>query len=126
TASSDILYADVVMTNVEPRFINLEQLVAFYKLNGNVYFPAEIPDNKVLTMPSGSALIPISTKIPKDFEVDTIEIVLGTQLKDQNSYKQAYLMKLPEVDTTVSEELADLKIGSSTITLDNTKLYING
>lgn len=126
TGTEDILYADVVMTNIEPRFINLEQLVAFFKLNDYVYFPAEIPDNKVLTMPSGTALIPITTKVPAGFKVDKIEVILGTQLKDQNSYKQAYLMKLPEIDTTVSEELTNIKIGNSVISLDNTKLYING
>jgi|GEM_PF-1787357 len=123
---SEILYADVVMTNFEPRFINLEQLVAFFKLNGNMYFPAEIPDNKVLTMPSGSALIPIYTKVPKGFEIDSVELVLGTQLKDQNSYKQAYLMKLSEPDTAVSDQLTELKIGNSIISLSETRLYING
>src|SRR5690606_29265318 len=47
---TDIIYSDVIMTNSEPRFVTLEQLVAFYKINGSMYFPAEIPDNKVLTM----------------------------------------------------------------------------
>lgn len=124
--TSDILYADVIMTNIEPRFVNLEQLVAFYKLNGNVYFPAKIPDNKVLTMPSGQALIPISAKIPKGFDIQTVELVLGTQLKDKDSYKQAYLMTMSLSEHTVSEKLTDLKIGSSTISMSDTRLFING
>ncbi|WP_200967406.1 hypothetical protein [Insulibacter thermoxylanivorax] len=123
---TDIIYAAVLMTNNEPRFVTLEQLVAFYKINGEMYFPAEIPDNKVLTMPSGQALIPIYTKIPKGFEIHDLELVLGTQLTDTEYYKQAYVLDVPQPIEDVKEEFTDVKIGNYTVTLEDVKLYMNG
>jgi len=123
---SDIIYTDVIMTNAEPRFTTLEQLVAFYKINGEIYFPAEIPDNKVLTMPSGKALIPITAEIPKGFEITSIELVLGTALKDTGLYKQAYIMGLPEADDTVIEDFQNIRISNYTISMEEVKLYISG
>src|SRR5690606_27775751 len=123
---TDIIYSVVIMTNSEPRFVTLEQLVAYYKINGNMYFPAEIPDNKVLTMPSGQALIPIYAKVPRGFEINSLELVLGTQLKDTESYKQAFVMAVPEADDTVKDEFTDVKIGNYTVTLEEVRLFMNG
>ena len=124
-SENDILYTSVVMTNMEPRFATLEQLVGFYKINGNIYFPAEIVDNKVLTMPSGKSLIPVTTEIPKDFEVESVELVLGTQLSDKESYKQAYLLRVPKDVEEVKEEFQDLKVANYTLSMDDVRLYIN-
>jgi len=126
TSVSDIIYTDVIMTNEEPRFVTLEQLVAFYRINGNMYFPAKIPDNKVLTMPSGKAMIPITTEIPKGFEVNTIELVLGTQLLDKDTYKQAFLLSVPIEEYDVKDSLEDeIEIANYTISMKDVKLYLN-
>jgi len=125
-SETDTLYTDIIMTNAEPRFALLEQLVAYYKINGDTYFPAEIPDNKVLTMPSGKALIPAYTEIPKGMEISSIELVLGTQLLDTDTYKQAYLMVLPENSVTVKDTFTELQIANYTISMEEVKLYVNG
>jgi len=124
-SASDIIYADVIMSNEEPRFVELEQLVAFYRLNGSMYFPAEIPDNKVLTMPSGKAMIPITTEIPKGFEVNSIELVLGTQLLDKETYKQAFVLSVPIKETIVKDSFEEIEIANYRISMDNVKLYAN-
>jgi len=125
-ATKDIIYTDVIMTNEEPRFVTLEQLVAYYRINGNLYFPAKIPDNKVLTMPSGKAMIPITTEVPKGFEVNTIELVLGTQLNDTDMYKQAFLMNVPRRESVVSDTFEDIRIANYTLSMKDTKVYVNG
>lgn len=125
STDTDILYTSVVMTNMEPRFATLEQLVGYYKINDNIYFPAEVVDNKVLTMPSGKALIPITTEVPKGFEIESVELVLGTQLNDKDTYKQAYLMTLPVEEHEVKEDFKELKVSNYTLSMDDVRLYIN-
>jgi len=125
-ATTDIIYSDVVMTNEETRFVTLEQLVAYYRINGSMYFPAKIPDNKVLTMPSGKALIPITTEVPKGFEVDKIELILGTQLNDTNLYKQAFIMNVPRKESAVKDTFEEINIANYVMSLKDVKLYVNG
>ncbi|CAG7621583.1 hypothetical protein ACFQI7_05405 [Paenibacillus allorhizosphaerae] len=125
--ANDTFAVELETVNQEKRSADVTKLVAHFKtLDGNVY-PATVSEIKNKINPGNSALLFLSSNIPKDLDTSGMSITIGEAVtedklsekdKTPDAYVNAAAFWLPEGSGEVKPTLKDLE-------LDPYKLTIN-
>lgn len=100
-----IKYTELEIENLEKRYTDIIDLVAYYKTAEDVYFPATITEVESNVMPNGKVLLAVWSQIPDDYASDNLDLVVGQQLagSTDGSYIKAVKMLLPDEDVEVTK-----------------------
>ncbi|RJE85618.1 hypothetical protein D3P07_20700 [Paenibacillus sp. 1011MAR3C5] len=82
--SSDFFYAEVEYTNKERRAINPAQLAGYIQNQNDSIIDLTFSEYKEKVMPNGKVVISAWTKVPRNFEKETISFYFGESFKLAN------------------------------------------
>ncbi|GAA3412826.1 hypothetical protein ACFFNY_33450 [Paenibacillus hodogayensis] len=124
--SSNLLVAQVELTNLEKRPNDISKLVAHFKgSDGNVY-PATITEIKTKISPSGKALLNLYANLPKTRTNEITQLLIGEGITDgkfttaegkPDSYVNVVSFALPTENVTPSDSIKDMNLFPYTLGL---------
>lgn len=124
----NLLYSEFEYTNLENRYGRLPALKAYFKTSDGQYIDATLTNIKTSVKPNGSAVVFASAPVPKTLKNQgDIQLIIGEALtagvysnpEDKaDAFISAKAIHLPESQTVVNENIADLKLDPYTFTLN--------
>ncbi|MEF3305149.1 hypothetical protein [Paenibacillus sp. GYB003] len=124
--SSDLLVAQVELTNLEKRSNDISKLVAQFKASdGNVY-PATISEIKKKISPSGKALLNLYATLPKVRSNEITQLIIGEGITDgkyttgdgkPDAYVNVVSFALPEENKNPSDSIKNMDFFPYTLSL---------
>ena len=134
--SADLFTVQLSVENLEKRFTDLRKQVAQFKAADGTVFPARITELTNKVMPGGKALIYIHAILPKGYDSDDMQLILGDAVTfpgeeldqgaaAQEGYVNAASFVLPAEIKEPQNGFADLDVYPYTITISHIGTQIN-
>ena len=94
---TDLYYTEVELENNEKRPTEIIKLIGYYKTDDDTYYPANVTEVTDKIMPDGKVLLAVWSKLPKGYNPEDLEIIIGEQAseEDAEAYVNAVSLQLP-------------------------------
>lgn len=121
--------------NLEKRFSNVTQLVAHFKTVDGTVYPAAVSEIKNKVNPGGTALLMLSSNVPKTFPLTGTHVMIGDAVtedklteagKTPDAYVNAAAFWLPQENHTVQDHFKDIEMTPYKLSLSNIRPQIDG
>lgn len=80
--SSDVLYTEMIMHNLEDMQVSLSKLEAYFKTSDGQYYKAEVVQPETTVGPKSSNIVVFSAKVPKNLTLSNMQLIVGEGIKD--------------------------------------------
>ncbi|MGG1599982.1 hypothetical protein [Paenibacillus naphthalenovorans] len=120
--------------NLEKRFTDIAQLVAHIKTVDGTVYPAAVTEIKSKVNPGGTALLMLSSNVPKTFPITGTHVMIGDAVtedqlteigKKPDAYVNAAAFWLPQENQTVQDHFKDIDLAPYKLSLSNIKPQID-
>lgn len=120
--------------NLEKRFSDVTQLVAHFKTVDGTVYPAAVSEIKSKVNPGGTALLMLSSIVPKTFPISGTHVMIGDAVtedklteigKKPDAYVKAAAFWLPQENQAVLDHFKDIDLAPYKLSLSNIKPQID-
>ncbi|WP_223065976.1 hypothetical protein [Paenibacillus caui] len=134
-SSSDILYTELEVKNLENHQIDLSQLVGYYQSVGGQIYQANTIQADTAVPSQESGLVILWSKLPKAQSINDLKLIIGEGIADNKltpikgestGYINAASMALDVKQPGVSGWLTEMNITPYTLGISNVNAYLNG
>ncbi|KRE82527.1 hypothetical protein ASG89_14835 [Paenibacillus sp. Soil766] len=135
--SADLFTVQLSVENLEKRFTDLRKQVAQFRAEDGTVFPAHMSEITNKVIPGGKALIYIYATIPKGYQMEDLQLILGDAVTfsgaatdkggavQEDGYVNAAVFQLPDEIEEPQGGFAELDVYPYTITLSHIGTQIN-
>lgn len=125
-STSDIIYTEVIMRNLENKQTNLSQLAGYFLTDDGQYYKADVNQVKHAVGPESSSLVTFSAKVPKGTTVSNWNLVVGESISEDKfteaegkptGYVNASSMELNLDSRSIQDTLKDVELFPYTLTI---------
>lgn len=81
-STSDIIYSELIMRNLEDKQNNLSQLSGYFKTQDGQYYKADVNQVKNTVGPKAASIVSFSAKVPKGTVVSGWNLVVGESITE--------------------------------------------
>ncbi|GAA0137602.1 hypothetical protein YSY43_44430 [Paenibacillus sp. YSY-4.3] len=126
-STSDIIYTELIMRNLENKQTNLSQLMGYFLTDDGQYYKADVNQVKHAVGPESSGLVTFSAKVPKGTTVSNWNLVLGESISEDKfteaegkptGYVNASSMELNLDSRSIKDTLKDVELFPYTLTIN--------
>ncbi|PZE22607.1 hypothetical protein [Paenibacillus xerothermodurans] len=130
----DIFTVQMDATNLEQRFSDVSKLVAQLKAPDGTVYPATIAEIKNKVSPDATALLFLSTTLPKGLPTTNMNVMIGEAVTEDrytgaedkpDAYVNAAAFWLPAEDTTVKDNLLDVDLLPYSISINRINTWLS-
>ncbi|MEF2968056.1 hypothetical protein V3851_19690 [Paenibacillus sp. M1] len=75
--SSDVLYTEMIMRNLEDMQVALSKLEAYFKTSDGQYYKAEVTQPETTVSPKTNNIVTFSAKVPKNLTLSNMQLIVG-------------------------------------------------
>ncbi|SDC76475.1 hypothetical protein SAMN02799630_01418 [Paenibacillus sp. UNCCL117] len=131
--TSDTIAVQLEAVNAEKRSNAVPKLVTYFKAADGSVLPAANPEIKNRIIPGGSALLFLTTQVPKGFDADGLQLLIGDAItqdklsegKDApDAYVNAVSFWLPDENKEVKTKAKDIEVGPYKLSMS--KIHTRG
>lgn len=117
---TDLFYTEVELENTEKRLTDIVNLVGYYKTSEDVYYPASITEVKDKVLPNGKLLLALWSKLPKGYELNELDIIIGEQAsaEDAEAFIKAVQLEIRGSDA-VAKKINNMSLYPYNVQLSN-------
>ncbi|MGG4554743.1 hypothetical protein [Paenibacillus humicus] len=125
-STSDIIYTEIVMRNLENKQTNLSQLAGYFLTDDGQYYKADVNQVKHAVGPESSSLVTFSAKVPKGTTVSNWNLVVGESISEDKlteaegkptGFVNASSMELNLDSRSIQNSLKDVELFPYTLTV---------
>ncbi|WHX48747.1 hypothetical protein QNH46_22270 [Paenibacillus woosongensis] len=125
-STSDIIYTEIIMRNLENKQTNLSQLAGYFLTDDGQYYKADVNQVKHAVGPESSSLVTFSAKVPKGTTVSNWNLVVGESISEDKfteaegkptGYVNASSMELNLDSRSIQDTLKDVELFPYTLTI---------
>ncbi|WP_019635596.1 hypothetical protein [Paenibacillus fonticola] len=125
-STSDIIYTELVMKNLENSQANLSQLTGYFQTDDGQYYKADVNQVKHAVGPQSSSLVSFSAKVPKGTIVSNWHLVVGESVTENKftelegkptGFVNASAMELNLDSRNIQSNLKDVQLFPYTLTV---------
>lgn len=115
-----LLNTEVEIENLEKRYNELPQIMAYYRTVDDIYFPATLTEYKEKVMPNGKLLLNVWSVMPASYNLEDLELIVGIAVPGSSSdeFYKASVLLLPEEVATL-KKANRIEISPYTIEMSN-------
>ncbi|MDU4697744.1 MAG: hypothetical protein E6Y08_18215 [Paenibacillus sp.] len=134
-ASSNLVYTEFEVKNIEDHQIDLSQFTGSYVGAGGQTYKASAKQVETSVGPDEKSIVALWAKIPKSISTTDMELIVGegttdnkfTPIKgESNGYVNAAALELGVTTPAVSNNLTKLDLFPYSLTVKNVRAYLNG
>ncbi|MNJ34585.1 hypothetical protein D3C77_293040 [compost metagenome] len=124
--TSDIIYTELIMRNLESKQTNLSQLTGYFQTDDGQYYKADVNQVNHAVGPQSSSLISFSAKVPKGTKVSNWNLVVGESITEDKftelegkptGFVNASAMELNLDSRSIQSTLKDVQLFPYTLTV---------
>ncbi|WP_246021754.1 DUF4832 domain-containing protein [Paenibacillus zeisoli] len=132
-SSSDIVYSEVEINNLEDHQIDLSQMVGFYKGSSGQSYRAKAIQIETPAGPKEKSIVAFWTKIPSKNSVSDMKLILGEGITDNkltpvkgdpNGYINAAEMEVNFQPSVLKAGLKDIQLFPYTLNVNKLDVYL--
>lgn len=133
--SSNVLYSEMIMQNVEASQTNLSQLVAYFESEDGQYYQADVKQIDHAAGPKSSSIVTFSAKVPKSLSTTGLKLIVGEGTKDSaltsigedsTGYVNAAVMDLTVDNREAQRSLENISLFPYTLNINSFTGYTSG
>ncbi|WP_138495819.1 DUF4352 domain-containing protein [Paenibacillus pinistramenti] len=130
--SSNIVYTEMLMNNLESSQANLSQMVGYFKTEDGQYYKATTTQIDHAAGPKSSNIVTFYAKLPKNVSTSNLQLIVGEGIKDSaltavgetsTGYVNATAMALTAVTRDIQSSLSNIDMFPYTLSLENFEGY---
>lgn len=136
SASSDLIYTELEVTNTEDHQIDLSQFIGAYQSSNGHSYKASASQIDTSAAPDQKSIVALWAKIPKSISTSDIKLIVGEGITDNkltpikgepNGYVNAAAFELGgAISPSVSKTLESLDLFPYKLTLKNARAALSG
>ncbi|WP_110931024.1 hypothetical protein [Paenibacillus bouchesdurhonensis] len=125
-STSDIIYTELIMRNLENKQANLSQLTGYFQTDDGQYYKADVNHVKHAVGPQSASLVSFSAKVPKGTTVSNWNLVVGESVTEDKftelegkptGFVNASAMELNLDSRSIQSTLKDVELFPYTLTV---------
>lgn len=133
--SSDLVYAELEVQNMEDNQIDLSQFIGSFKASGGQSYKASVSQIETSAGPEEKSIVALWAKIPKKVPTSDMKLVIGegitedkfTPIKGEpTGYVNAASMELGITQPDVRNSLSDLNLFPYSLSVNNVRATLSG
>ncbi|OPA75679.1 hypothetical protein BVG16_20315 [Paenibacillus selenitireducens] len=134
-SSSNIIYSEVEMKNLETRQTDLSQLTGYYKSKDGQYFKASVTQVENATSPAGKNLVTFWAKVPRGLDTSSMQLIVGESVTDNKftpikgvatGYVNAAAYELVQSSNEYKSSLSNIELFPYKLSVTNMVAYASG
>lgn len=125
-STSDIIYTELIMRNLENKQTSLSQMAGYFQTDDGQYYKADVNQVKHAVGPDSASLITFSAKVPKGTTVSNWNLVVGESITENKftgsedkptGFVNASAMELNLDSRSIQSTLKDVELFPYTLTV---------
>jgi hypothetical protein len=133
--SSNVMYSELEIQNLEARQSNLSKMVAYYTSGNGDYYKATISQSEQPTQANGKSLVTAWAKIPRSVSLSDLKLLVGQGVLDNKlatpkdeptAFIDAALFDLPSSNTEVNRTLINMDFFPYSFSIKNFNANLTG